>query len=199
MNIKKHVKIGNAKIGKDTAIFNMTSATNCPSRKLGLCQLKNCNHCYALLAEKRFPNVLAYRKRQETIWDKYGVELRQALDKLSQKHNLKYVRFNESGDFKTQLDVDKLAIMAHLLPHLTFYGYTARKDLSYANRPSNLVINGSGWRRGKMNQFNAVLEYTGKNAKCKGDCSICDLCKVDKGIIIENRMHGSVFNLKKEK
>jgi len=63
-------KRGNKKLGKDTLIFNMTSATNCPSKRLGLCQLKGrCeSKCYALRAEKRFPAVLEYREEQAGDW-----------------------------------------------------------------------------------------------------------------------------------
>ena len=201
MDIQKHIKRGNAKICKDTLIFNMTSATDCISRALGLCQLENPNHCYALLAEKRFPDVLAYRRRQAAIWDCESLyPLCHAVQSLLNKHpDIKYFRFSESGDFRHQGDVDKLKTLARNFPQIVFYGYTARKDLSFAGLPKNLVVNGSGWRRGRMNRFNAVKELTGKNPVCSGDCRVCNLCKSAKGLTIENKMHGSVFNLRKGK
>lgn len=191
------MKRGNSKIGKDTIIFNMGPATDCPSKRLGLCQLENPRHCYARIAELRFPSTLAYRKRQASAWITSTCAEIVADIQATRTKKVKYVRFNESGDFYTQSDVGKLAIIARLLPDLVFYGYTARKDLSFVYRPKNLVICGSGWKRGKMNRFNAVREYTGKHAQCFGDCRTCNLCKHESGITIENKMHGSAFNLLK--
>ena len=91
--------IGNKKIGKDTLIFNMGSATNCPSKKLGLC--KHCDKCYALKAEKMYPQVLPFRQKQEKYWLNTSIDL--IIDDfvlaLTKHKNIKYVRFNESGDF----------------------------------------------------------------------------------------------------
>ena len=47
-------KLGNKKIGINTIIFNMSDAKHCISKKLGLCQLKNVNNCYALLFERLY-------------------------------------------------------------------------------------------------------------------------------------------------
>lgn len=193
-DVRKHIKRGNKKIGKDTLIFNMCPATDCPAKALGLCQLSNTNYCYALHAEKMFPTVLPYRRRQAEIWENQTVELRHAISDLAVAKPTKYVRYNESGDFRTQNDVDKLALMAYLLPDLVVYGYTARKDLCFAGRPKNLIINGSGWSRGKMNKFLAVRKPSGNNPVCPGDCSICGLCKSEKGITVEIPMHGGGFN-----
>jgi hypothetical protein len=63
---------GNKKIPSTTAIFNMGSATDCPSRKLGFCQAINKNGkniCYARKSEYEYhPTVLPYRRRQEKYW-----------------------------------------------------------------------------------------------------------------------------------
>ena len=67
MNINGfYYTIGNKKIGNDTLIFNMGSATDCPSKKLGLC--RHCDKCYALKAERQYPQVRPFRDRQADYW-----------------------------------------------------------------------------------------------------------------------------------
>ena len=75
MRSRPHVKvsIGNRKVGRDTIIMNITSSTDCPSRKRGLCQVPP-GACYALSAEHRYPEVLPYRRSQTRIWDKLTAE-----------------------------------------------------------------------------------------------------------------------------
>ena len=188
-------KLGNKKIGRDTVVFNMTSATDCPSRRLGLCQLTNCSHCYALRDEKRFPAVLPSRRKQAALWADYEAFKAAFKSFLASKRTpIKYVRFSESGDFRSQQDVDQMIDLAKRYPHLVFYGYTARKDLSLKRLPKSLVISGSNWSRGNMNKFRAVTALSGKHPVCKGDCRSCNLCKSSKGITIEALMHGAGFN-----
>lgn len=59
-------KRGNLKIGKDTLIFNMGSAEDCPSLKNGYCKVGH--RCYALKDEKIYPDCKPYRDRQATYW-----------------------------------------------------------------------------------------------------------------------------------
>lgn len=47
---------GNKKLPSSTMIFNLTSARNCPARKLGLCTIKP--RCYADHSEVRWPCVI---------------------------------------------------------------------------------------------------------------------------------------------
>jgi hypothetical protein len=142
-----------------------------------------------LKAEKQYPSVLPYRKRQAKMWksETSAQTTKSIADNATR--NTKYIRFNESGDFYGQRDVNKLKAIAKMLPWFTFYGYTARKDLSYTSLPANLCINGSNWRRGKMNSFTAVPEYTGDNPICAGDCRICGLCKKANSLTIECKLH----------
>ena len=173
----------------------MTSATDCPSKKLGLCQLANCTDCYAYNAERQYPAVLPYRRRQSVLWRDFKwfcSEFSWFL--LSKKKPIKYVRFNESGDFTDQTCVDNLKKLAKKYPNIQFYGYTARKDLSFRNLPANLAINGSNWRRGRMNRFVAVMRPSGSNPVCPGDCRTCNLCKTARGLTIENVLHGPKYN-----
>jgi len=139
---------GNLKIGSDTWILNMGPAESCPSKHLNMCQLEDPKKCYALKAERLYPNVLPYRRRQREIWKHSSpAELSAALTSILERKrvgNIKYLRFPEAGDFESQADVDKMMELAKLLD-LTVYGYTARKDLDYGHRPRNLIITGSGF------------------------------------------------------
>ena len=68
--LNRHISIGNKKLPKTTAIFNMGAATDCPSLELGLCQafVGEKLVCYAMKAESGlYPDVLPYRRRQESF------------------------------------------------------------------------------------------------------------------------------------
>ena len=173
------VSHGNRKLAKDTLIFNITSATNCPSKRLGLCQIPN--KCYALRPEKRWKATLPYRERQTREWDsKTSKELATELKHEIQRHFktiIKYIRFSEAGDFRNQDDIEKLKRIATYIPTVIFYGYTARKDLDFHDLPDNLIINGSGFML--HNSFSVISKKDKDHYPivCHGNCGSCVLCK----------------------
>lgn len=174
---------GNLKLGKDTLILNMTSATDCPSRKLGLCKIGN--RCYAMKAERLYKSVLPFRRAQECQWQTWSVpELTSA---VTQKRGVHFVRFSESGDFRSQNDVDKMSMFADILKyhHIRVYGYTAREDLDFSQVSDNMVVNGSGFMI--HNQFTATPIPTGTT--CPMNCRYCSLCKEPNGFSIEVKYH----------
>ena len=140
---------GNKKLPRTTAIFNMTSVRDCPSLKLGMCQAivkdKLGNDkcvCYSQVAERLYKNVLPYRDRQNDFWNECLARGRESgatdfvreLIKSRKPSNIKYLRFNESGDFQGQHDVYLVFMIAHKLwKHhgIVTYGYTARQDLDF--------------------------------------------------------------------
>lgn len=179
-------KYGNKKLSKDTLIFNMGTSTYCPSKKLKLC-----NHpkkCYGLKAEKMFPNTLPYRIKQSILWNMLTAEqIAETFKKSISRRRLttKYIRFNESGDFNSQIDIEKLKEIANLIPDITIYGYTHRKDLNFNKLPDNLIINGSGFM--VDNNFAATDQPTG--TVCPTDCQKCTLCKTKGKKLIEVKYH----------
>ncbi len=188
------VSNGNRKIGEDTLILNMCSSTDCPSRELGLCPLKDPNRCYALKAERLYPNTLPFRRRQEQYWKETKAE-DVVLDLMARIRltmaPVKYIRFSEAGDFRSQEDVDKMVDIATMLVDNTdaiLYGYTARKDLDFSKRPENMIIEGSGFMLDNM--FMTVDSYS-EDVKftCPGNCRICNLCKERKKRTIEVKLH----------
>lgn len=183
------VSNGNMKIGKDTLIFNIQSATDCISRKLGLCKVPD--KCYAMKSERMYKQVLPYRRRQEKEWDEKGfrqlaTELKGTIER-KRVNKIKYVRFNEAGDFRDQEDVKKLYAIAQLLPDVIFYGYTARKDLDWLNRPKNVIVNGSGFM--VDNSFTVIKKNEIDGIICPGNCRNCHLCKSQGGRDIKVKVH----------
>jgi hypothetical protein len=151
--LKALVRAGNLKIPKTTAIFNMSSATECPSLKLGLCKaivlkkklmelgrLEEKNVCYAVKSERDYrPAVKPYRDRQETFWKEISAEafvIQFVIINASKRKKFDMIRLNEAGDFHTQACLDKAEKIAKLLSKfdVTVYCYTSRDDLDYTKR-----------------------------------------------------------------
>lgn len=207
--------IGNLKIGKDTLIFNMGSATECASGNAGLCDLFNTRDCYALKAEIQYPATLPARQRQETFWKSADViDIAEAIQHAFSGRRqvaLKYVRVNEAGDMHSRDCLNKLKSLATMLPDIKFYTYTHRSDLvtTADNMPANLVINTSNFEVKGLNQFAVEPRVTARSLKreamrvrediralhgenaltCIGDCSACSLCKIQHGKTIWVPLH----------
>lgn len=221
--------LGNSKIGEDTLIFNMGSAHTCPSAKLGLCDMAHKSlggngKCYALKAEYFYPQSLPFRTLQKVQWDNWtaGEIADQIFAVIFRSRKFKtpvrFVRFNEAGDFYTFSCVMKAGKIAGYvaelckragLPVVKFYTYTHRSDLFkgiggaalLSSAPANFTINGSNFKA--HNEFR-VMEITraerdakdenGKKVNkytCMDDCSICSLCKVHgkEGITVIQSRH----------
>lgn len=164
----KDYKFGNAKVGENTLIINMGSATHCPSAERGLCPIAG--QCYAARDERIYPTTLPYRDRQEKYWLEtsaeqiaYDIEeVYSGFERLQQKRHVKDVkdakashrrrprykaikrllRWNESGDFHGEACVEKLFTVADLTPDVLHYLYTHRTDLVplMVDHPKNVVI-----------------------------------------------------------
>lgn len=183
------VSFGNTKLSKNIMILNMCSASDCPADLLGMCPLgKNGSaKCYALKAEKLWKEVLPFHKKQEKLWDDHtSQELKEIFDDVLKRRRIKvkYFRFNESGDFKSQKDVEKLDQLAkHLASKwgITTYGYSSRKDLDFSR--VSFIIKGSRFQT-KDGQTDVFVDTPpkgyfvcpkkrGNNIKCGEDCTAC--------------------------
>lgn len=195
---------GNKKIGKDTIIMNISSATDCTAGKKGLCPLYENKKCYAMKSERLYPQVLPYRRSQNVIWEKLSAyEIADQIIKKNKKKRKKwkFLRLNESGDFQDQADVWKLSIIADLLKveGIKVYTYTHRKDLNFVNLSDNLSIN-SSWKEKKINnrflsfpkeKINRIMKMK-KDKKiihCIADCSKCNACKFSNNLTILCDIH----------
>ena len=194
IELKSLISDGNMKIPSTTAIFNMSSATNCPSLALGLCkaQLLDKNGklksvCYAMKSERDYrPNVFPYRERQKEFW--LGVSPEEFVKQFVMINSSKVIKFdkvrlNESGDFHNQGCVKKAERISKLLLDygIVTYCYTSRSDLDFS-RTRRLVINASGFKsKGITNDF--LMVPKGKKPPkgykpCPMDCNRCDRCSI---------------------
>jgi hypothetical protein len=182
--------MGNRKLGIDTLIFNMGSGTDCPSKALGFCKVAS--KCYAMKAERLYPGCKPYRDRQRDYWltRDAGQIWSTLVDILESrkyqgkplKDTVKYLRFNESGDFWSQECVRKLSQIALFLKQsygIVTYGYTARQDLDFTG--VQFVLRGSGHDNAPHGKTIVIAKNATRAPKgyniCPGDCKVCNLCK----------------------
>jgi len=145
--------IGNVKVGSDTIIINMSTATDCMSLKLGFCPMGSKGICYAMNPERRYDLVRQYRQRQAKQWEcMTPTALGEALIAISNHDkSIKFVRVNEAGEFRGPDDMEKLKKVAEYTKSknspLIFYTYTHRIDLfkdgEDSNMGDNVIVNGS--------------------------------------------------------
>lgn len=184
--------LGNKKIGKDTLIMNIHTGMNCPAQDK--CLIRQV--CYAVANERIRPTVRAYRQRQEELWRNNPASF--FIDGLiaAKKPNLKYIRFQEAGDFANQKDVDKMFEIAEALSgYYKCYTYTCRHDLNYDLRPPNLVMNGTYFMLDNMfiplysQPYDKIMGEFPKAMHCPGDCRTCAYCKLHGNREIYQRVH----------
>lgn len=181
---------GNSKLPSTTAIFNMSSAHECPSLKLGLCRAftKDGKHvCYARKFETaRFPGVQSHRDNQMRFWLTTTAEefawqflLVNALKEVP----FNSLRFSEAGDFHMQSCVNKMERIATILKSydIKVYGYTCRSDLDFSN-VRNMIISGTSFQKEGITNVFMMVEDIKDRPKgfgvCAGDCKICNRCMV---------------------
>jgi len=167
---KFEYSIGNAKIGNDTIIINMSSAKGCMSLTLGLCTLGATGKCYALKPEYRYQDISNYRERQANQWHCMTPQgISDVIKKIKKAlPQIKYIRINEAGEFrnipkgddnplraiaKEKLspskfasldevdDIAKLKAVAKLTPEVIFYTYSHRIDLFTPGNKSGMGDN----------------------------------------------------------
>lgn len=127
---------------KSSLILNVTSTKHCPSKALGLCPFAK--DCYGSAYEVR-PTVLRDRLNREKLWTIDTVEdiiWSLSIDykaKACKNNPPKALRYNETGDLKTQGDVLKMSsilkgfkewVMEEYGEEMLCYGYTKRTDLN---------------------------------------------------------------------
>jgi hypothetical protein len=179
---------GNLKLGKDTLIFNITSAHNCVSNLINKCKIPE-GKCYAKRIEVYRKHSKGFHEQQTMFWDvlpAWFIALNLRLVASRKKEAIKYIRVNECGDFRSQGDVEKLKNIASYLPY-TIYCYTARDDLKFKNLPDNLVVNGTGFK--VDNKINIITDKKWHKYACPGDCRYCSMCKSKNGLDIGLVLH----------
>jgi hypothetical protein len=182
----------------------MGSANDCPSKQLGFCRVGD--RCYAAKAERIYKNVLPYRSRQHNYWmNSSAPTIAAAMSLLLHRirTKIRYLRFNEAGDFYGQGDVRKLSILAEYLKlehNIVTYGYTARQDLDFSN--VHFLVKGSSHTNGnngqtivlRKNRIENHLSTLSETERpswivCPMSCKACDICKEKTGKNVIFPMH----------
>jgi hypothetical protein len=191
--------LGNSKLPETTAIFNITSAKDCPSNKLGLCAavIDGKNKCYARQAEYSYPGVLPYRQRQAALWaNTTATEYVKLFLSAIGKRKIYALRLNESGDYRSQADVHKAETIARLLSkrNIIVYGYTSRPDLNFS-KLKYLRLIGSGFKKPGIRGIFKIIKDKSEKPRgcgiCPSDCSICNRCLQGKNTCV--LLHGTGF------
>jgi|TARA_Y100000310_G_scaffold307018_1_gene348695 hypothetical protein len=197
---------GNGKLPITTLIYNMGSASHCPSDIKGLCPFGSINgngklksKCYAFKAERMYKAVLPYRTRQEAHWLNSSItqlieDIKESLEYTD--YMIKAIRFNESGDMHSIECLNKLKAIAKAFPELRIYTYTHRSDImkniTIDMLPENLCINLS-YSNNKEGFNSFILADKIKNnvpsIECIADCRKCNLCSFSTGINIAVKIH----------
>jgi hypothetical protein len=141
--------------------------------------------CYAARPERQYRNVLKFRRRQGRAWR--HTDAKTFADALTQLHamGVKHLRFNESSDFFSQQDVDKLNEAASLTP-VNIFGYTANPFLSYKDSLINLKLSQTYNVPGITGRavaipkgekatkgFKLCPKTSGKIKRCTDGCGVC--------------------------
>lgn len=188
---------GNQKIGTDTLIFSIDTATDCIGNNNGLCNI--CNECYAKKSEQRFSTSYIFKmnqRRQFILLDVY--ELIKLFSDVIERANtpINYIRWNEGGELRTIGDLRKINQIADYLGvkyGVQSYIYTSRRDIVEQIRKTHLsyylTINTSFKNENGYNSFIAVDKVPEIAIVCKGDCRYCKLCKQNLGICIYCKKH----------
>jgi len=149
-----YLTFGNNKIAKNTAIFNMNSATDCPNAdsteddqsEIGVCQVPWKN-CYAHKSENIFKTALPKRRRQEYLWDCCDPDMfADALLRVKSRKRspFDYLRVSESGDFRHNGDIIAWEHIAQKLSgEIDVYTYSASHKLSSWQSVETMTVNQS--------------------------------------------------------
>ena len=137
---------GNVKVGGNTVIINMSSATDCVAGMIGMCEYYDSGECYALGAEQLRHTVLRAKRLQGVQWrnfdgKKIGFGVLMIIASLPNWDKIGYVRLNESGDFADKptdnamsvantTDLERVKIQKAKFGKLS---KTAKKDKEYTD------------------------------------------------------------------
>ena len=193
-----HIKFGNAKLPKTTAIINLGTWFNCSGRKEGYCDLHEV--CYAKSPEVRFKERTRDRLEQEIFWRSLKSRwiantIIFKIKEYERKTGIKVtlIRWNEVGEMRNHKDFYKIVNCSKQIFNelsIKSYLYTHNNKLDYSHYYGDyLTINGSGFMvdnnykvvkdKSKIDNINYINT---KNCIC--DCTKCSLCSEKNSNII---------------
>lgn len=211
------VKIGSEKIGDDTIIINTNHPLNCYCSKKGYCNMKK--DCYAKKSSNIYINSCLYNLAAEINFKKLSAKkIISDIEGVikSADSDIKFIRFNETGDFINYdlfKKANKIATYFMKKYDIISYTYTHNKELeSYINDivNSNIVLNYSYNVKTSLDVKKCIVinkseiyNYINDNnyVICGGVCSNCSYCKNKKDnrtIIFVNHKNKSTKKILKE-
>jgi len=142
------------------------------------------NYCYAKKAERTYRNTRLSRIRN--LNDSKRKDFVSKMIPLIERKKSKYVRVHESGDFYSQIYLDKWIDIANKFPEKTFLMYTQNYKLDYSKIPDNVVLYYTIWPDSRDVPKKGLKAYvidngSGKIGKYKIDLSKVKECKKGKG------------------
>lgn len=178
----KHLSLGNAKLPKTIAIFNLPRLVTCPGATAWCKQ-----YCYTEKSERAYPNVKPFRYRN---WDlAKSPEFVDTIVAEIKKLKVKTVRVHESGDFYNQEYLDKWIAIANQMPEVTFFAYTKSYHLlDFSKLPDNFIVRASmdsttplTLRKKYSKLIIADIKDHGASLpkgffECPGSCKKCTYC-----------------------
>lgn len=211
------VKIGNEKIGDDTIIINTNHALNCFCSKKGYCNMKK--DCYAKKSSNIYINSCLYNLAAEINFknlsaEKIILDIEGVIN--SADSDIKFIRFNEAGDFINYdlfKKANKIATYFMKKYDIISYTYTHNKELEeYITDiyDSNIVLNYSYDVKTSLDVKKCIVinksdiyNYINDNnyVICGGVCSNCSYCKNKKekrAVIFVNHKNKSTKKILKE-
>ena len=146
---------------------------------------RSCPDCYALKAQIRFANIVVpYREARYQASLKPTFTATMINELTSTRRSARTVRIHESGEFYSQVYIDKWLTIAKALPQFTFYAFTKRvKDFDFIalmSLPNVVIIDSMMHSRlnyNKLERLNSSIytcpATTQKNVRCGIDCRYC--------------------------
>lgn len=211
------VKIGNEKIGDDTIIINTNHALNCYCSKKGYCNMKK--DCYAKKSSNTYVNSCLYNLAAEINFKNLSAEkIISDIEGVinSADSDIKFIRFNEAGDFINYAlfkKANKIATYFMKKYDIISYTYTHNKELEEYITDiynSNIVLNYSYNIKTSLDVKKCIVinksdiyNYINDNnyVICGGVCSNCSYCKNKKEkrtVIFVNHKNKSTKKILKE-
>lgn len=211
------VKLGNEKIGDDTIIINTNHAINCYCSKNGYCSMKK--DCYAKKSSNTYINSCLYNLAAEINFKRLSVEKIITDIELVIKTadtDIKFIRFNEAGDFISYdmfKKANKIATYFKNKYDIVSYSYTHNIELKDNIKDidnSNIVLNYSYDVKTSLDVKKCIVinksdiyNYINDNnyVICSGSCSNCSYCKNKKEkrtVIFVNNKKKSTKKILKE-
>ena len=211
------VKIGNEKIGDDTIIINTNHALNCYCSKKGYCNMKK--DCYAKKSSNTYVNSCLYNLAAEINFknlsaEKIIVDIEEVIN--SADSDIKFIRFNEAGDFINYdlfKKANKIATYFMKKYDIISYTYSHNKELEEYITDiynSNIVLNYSYGVKTSLDVKKCIVinksdiyNYINDNnyVICSGVCSNCSYCKnkqEKRTVIFVNHKNKSTKKILKE-